>query len=85
MYSEEAKDFLVKVLERSGLSAKGTYLPAAIHPQLSPEPKYDMDTAMLEAKMVMTGAVQDLMDKTGEPGLHSKLGSKYTSSLGFRI
>ena len=71
MYSTEAKDFMVKVLERSGLSSEGTYLPAAIHPQLTPEPKYDMDTAMLEAKMVMTGAVQDLMTKTGEEILDS--------------
>jgi hypothetical protein len=31
------KEFMVKVVQRSGLSQKGTYLPPAIHPQHTPE------------------------------------------------
>jgi len=37
MYSPEMKDFMVKVVSRSGLSQNGTYLPPAIHPQLTPQ------------------------------------------------
>lgn len=33
MYSPAMKEFMVKVVERSGLSQNGTYLPPAIHPQ----------------------------------------------------
>ena len=54
-----------QVLERSGLSPLGTYLPAAIHPAHAKEPKIDMATAMLEAEAVMGGAVSDLLAKTG--------------------
>lgn len=32
MYSEEMKDFLLKVFDKSGLSPTGTYLPSNIHP-----------------------------------------------------
>eukprot|EP00879_Flechtneria_rotunda_P028867 GHRR01031100.1.p1 GENE.GHRR01031100.1~~GHRR01031100.1.p1 ORF type:complete len:243 (-),score=83.47 GHRR01031100.1:164-892(-) len=65
MYSEELRDFMVKVVTRSGLNQSGTFLPAAVNPLLSKEPKYDMATAMEEAKAVMTGAVEDLLAKTG--------------------
>lgn len=36
-YSPEMKDFMVKVVQRSGLSQKGTYLPPAIHPEHAAE------------------------------------------------
>lgn len=36
-YSPEMRDFMVKVVQRSGLSQKGTYLPPAIHPQHAAE------------------------------------------------
>ncbi|KAF8069577.1 KCS2 [Scenedesmus sp. PABB004] len=65
MYSDAAKDFMVKVVTRSGLSSNGTFLPAAINPLLAPEPRHDMATALEEARAVMTGAVEALLAKTG--------------------
>lgn len=65
MYRPEMKPFLEKVFDRSGLSPEGTYLPAAINPMCTMEPKFDMDTAMLEARAVMTGAVEEVMEKAG--------------------
>ena len=52
-------------MSKSGLDVDGTYLPPAIHPSIAPEPKTDMKTAMLEAEMVMGGAVADVLEKTG--------------------
>lgn len=66
MYSEDMKEFMVKVVGRSGLGQQSTYLPQAINPMFGEEPKNDMATAMLEAKTVMCGAVEDLLNKTGE-------------------
>lgn len=57
---------MVKVVERSGLGQKSTYLPKAINPMFGQEPKNDMATAMLEAKAVMCGAVEELLTKTGD-------------------
>eukprot|EP00775_Hariotina_reticulata_P006451 gene6451-6680_t len=65
MYSEGMKDFMVKVVERSGLSQSGTYLPAPINPMITPEPRNDITAALQEAKEVMTGAVEELLAKTG--------------------
>ena len=65
MYSPEIADFMCRVHERSGLSPCGTYLPASIHPSLTAEPKADLDTAREEARMVMFGAVAELLEKTG--------------------
>jgi len=65
MYVEENTQFQIKVLSKSGLDVDGTYLPPAIHPSIADEPKTDMKTAMLEAEMVMGGAVSDLLEKTG--------------------
>jgi hypothetical protein len=66
MYVEENTQFQIKVLSKSGLDRDGTYLPPAIHPSIADEPKTDMKTSMLEAEMVMGGAVADLLEKTGE-------------------
>ncbi|KAI8470967.1 MAG: FAE1/Type III polyketide synthase-like protein-domain-containing protein [Monoraphidium minutum] len=65
MYVEENTQFQLKVVRKSGLDVDGTYLPPAIHPSIAEEPKTDMKTAMLEAEMVMCGAVGDLLEKTG--------------------
>lgn len=65
MYVEENAAFQVKVVEKSGLDMCGTYLPPAIHPSLTKEPKTDMITAMEEAEMVMGGAVSEVLEKTG--------------------
>jgi hypothetical protein len=70
MYIEENTQFQLKVVKKSGLDVDGTYLPPAIHPSIADEPKTDMKTAMLEAEMVMGGAVSDLLEKTG--ALHAK-------------
>ena len=68
MYKQENAEFQVKVVERSGLNMDGTYRPPAIHPSLTNEPKTDMKTSMLEAEMVMGGAVSSLLEKTGAFG-----------------
>ncbi|KAF6256625.1 FAE1/Type III polyketide synthase-like protein-domain-containing protein [Scenedesmus sp. NREL 46B-D3] len=62
---EEIKRFMFKVVQQSGLSQTGTYLPAGINPMLTTAPKYDVDACMEEAEMVMGGAVQELLDRTG--------------------
>jgi len=66
MYVEDNARFQLKVCEKSGLNRDGTFLPPAIHPSWAKEPKYDMKTAMLEAEMVMGGAVADVLEKTGK-------------------
>jgi hypothetical protein len=68
MYVEENTQFQIKVLSKSGLDQHNTFLPPAIHPSIADEPKTDMKTAMLEAEMVMGGAVADVLEKTGERG-----------------
>jgi 3-ketoacyl-CoA synthase len=65
MYSDSMADFVLKVFEKSGLSPHGTYLPPTINPNLAKAPQHDMDSAKLEAEMVMFGAVDDLLAKTG--------------------
>lgn len=59
------REFVIKVVERSGLNMNGTYLPKAINPALTPDPQNDMATAMTEARMVMCGAVEELLAKSG--------------------
>lgn len=69
MYNESSKDFMVKVFAKSGISPTGTYLPAAINPLIAKEPCNSIPAALEEARMVMTGAVSDLLEKTGtRPG-----------------
>lgn len=65
MYKQDNADFQIKVAQKSGLRTSGTYLPPAINPSIADEPKTDMKTAMVEAEMVMGGAVADLLEKTG--------------------
>ena len=66
MYDQSTRDGMVKVVSRSGLGQKSTYLPRAINPMFGEEPKNDMTTAMMEAKTVMCGAVEELLTKTGQ-------------------
>uniref|UniRef100_A0A383WNU5 FAE domain-containing protein n=1 Tax=Tetradesmus obliquus TaxID=3088 RepID=A0A383WNU5_TETOB len=61
----EIKRFMFKVVQQSGLSQTGTYLPAGINPMLTTAPKDDINACMEEAEMVMGGAVQELLQRTG--------------------
>jgi hypothetical protein len=61
----EIKRFMFKVVQQSGLSQTGTYLPAGINPMLTTAPKDDISACMEEAEMVMGGAVQELLERTG--------------------
>jgi hypothetical protein len=62
----EIKRFMFKVVQQSGLSQTGTYLPAGINPMLTTAPKDDINACMEEAEMVMGGAVKELLERTGE-------------------
>eukprot|EP00882_Tetradesmus_deserticola_P000497 GHRQ01000548.1.p1 GENE.GHRQ01000548.1~~GHRQ01000548.1.p1 ORF type:complete len:504 (+),score=215.48 GHRQ01000548.1:478-1989(+) len=62
---DEIKRFMFKVVQQSGLSQTGTYLPAGINPMITTAPKHDVEACMEEAEMVMGGAVQELLDRTG--------------------
>ncbi|EFJ47012.1 hypothetical protein VOLCADRAFT_61822 [Volvox carteri f. nagariensis] len=65
MYSDEVKEFLWKVLLKSGLSAETTYLPPAVHPCHVQQPKMDINAALDEARQVMYGAADELFGRTG--------------------
>jgi hypothetical protein len=65
-FIQERSEFLDKVNSKSGLDPNGTYLPPAVNPTVSKDYTIDMKTAMLEAEMVMGGAVADVLEKTGE-------------------
>jgi 3-ketoacyl-CoA synthase len=59
---------MAKIIERSGINPEGTYSPNAINPgcPLDPAgPVNDIPAAMVEAEMVMCGAVGDVLEKTG--------------------
>lgn len=58
-------DFIKKTLERSGLS-ESTYLPEGL--LMSDPPNMCTDEARKEAEMVMFGAVDGLLAKTGVEG-----------------
>jgi hypothetical protein len=62
----EIKRFMFKVVQQSGLSQTGTYLPAGINPMITTAPKDDINACMEEAEMVMGGAVKELLERTGE-------------------
>ncbi|XP_076927564.1 3-ketoacyl-CoA synthase 11-like [Bidens hawaiensis] len=61
MFTEENLAFQKKILERSGLGQK-TYFPDAV---LRDPPNPCMAEARKEAEMVMFGAIDDLLSKTG--------------------
>lgn len=65
LYMPETERLATKVLEKSGLSPNCTYLPPAVHPCHTPEPDFSHGATHYEAEMVMLGAVQEVLDKTG--------------------
>jgi 3-ketoacyl-CoA synthase len=62
-FSQESLEFQRRISQRNGLSEE-TYLPPALH---TLPPVVTMETAREEARMVLFGAVQDVLDRTGEP------------------
>jgi 3-ketoacyl-CoA synthase len=71
-FSEESLEFQRRISQRNGLSEE-TYLPPALHMQ--PKPVVNMENAREEARMVLFGAVQEVLDRTGEmPPLPSTRG-----------
>ncbi len=65
-YTKEKEEFLTKVFFKSGIDRDGSYLPPWLNPSQAKQPLYDMDTAAKEARMVMFGAVSDVLEKTGK-------------------
>ena len=60
-FSEESLEFQRRISQRNGLSEE-TYLPPALH---TLPPVVTMESAREEARMVLFGAVQDVLDRTG--------------------
>ncbi|KAF5830397.1 FAE1/Type III polyketide synthase-like protein-domain-containing protein [Dunaliella salina] len=58
------RDFMQRVFSKSGISPTGSYLPPAIHPSFTSNPEVSIPNAMLEAEMVMTGALSDVFART---------------------
>jgi hypothetical protein len=50
-----------------GLGYSGTYLPAAINPKVAEDGvlRNDMETALVEAEMVMCGAAREVLERAG--------------------
>ena len=65
-FSDESLEFQRRISQRNGLSEE-TYLPPALH---TLPPNVTMETAREEARMVLFGAVQDVLDRTGSPPQH---------------
>ena len=76
-FSEESLEFQRRISQRNGLSEE-TYLPPALHSLM---PTVTMETAREEARMVLFGAVQDVLDRTGMAisccALHTRKGNPY--------
>ena len=64
-FSEESLEFQRRISQRNGLSEE-TYLPPALH---TLPPVVTMESAREEARMVLFGAVQDVLDRTGVPAI----------------
>ncbi|BDA41114.1 3-ketoacyl-CoA synthase 2 [Coccomyxa sp. Obi] len=60
-FTEESLEFQRRISQRNGLGEE-TYLPPALH--MDP-PKVNMENAREEARMVLFGAVQEVLDRTG--------------------
>jgi len=60
-FSEEALEFQGRISHRNGLSDE-TYLPPSLH--LEP-PEVSMEHAREEARMVLFGAVTEVLERTG--------------------
>ena len=83
-YTPEKEEFMTKLFSRTGIDPEGSFLPPWLNPEYTQEPKMDMDTALKEAHMVMTGAVGEVLDKTGEAVVGARLpaGSGYQAGGG---
>ena len=61
-------DFGIRIVNKSGLSPEATYLPAALHPAHN-EPhgilRTDLDSAMIECRATVTGAVGQVLARNG--------------------
>lgn len=65
LVSKDTHDFVRKVFEKSGIDTNGSYLPKNLHPQHTLDPKGGQDEGFAEARMVMGGALEELLRKTG--------------------
>lgn len=63
--SQETHEFVKKVFEKSGIDNNGSYLPKNLHPQHTQDPKGGQDESFAEARLVMGGAVEEVLRKTG--------------------
>ncbi|KAK9841811.1 hypothetical protein WJX81_004571 [Elliptochloris bilobata] len=61
-FSEEALEFQERISQRNGLSYGETYLPDALH--MKP-PIINMEMAREEARMVLFGSIQEVLERTG--------------------
>ena len=61
-FTEDSLEFQRRISQRNGLSEE-TYLPPAMH--IKP-PCVNMENAREEARMVLFGCVQDVLERTGE-------------------
>ena len=64
-FSEDSLEFQRRISQRNGLSEQ-TYLPPAMHMQ---PPCVNMENAREEARMVLFGCVQDVLERTGARAL----------------
>lgn len=64
--SPETHEFVKKVFEKSGIDKNGSYLPKNLHPQHTDDPKGGLDESFAEARLVMGGAVEEVIQKTGK-------------------
>lgn len=55
-----------KVFEKSGIDNNGSFLPKNLHPQHTDSPVGGQDESFAEARLVMGGAVEELLRKTGD-------------------
>jgi 3-ketoacyl-CoA synthase len=63
--SRETHEFVKKVFEKSGIDNNGSYLPKNLHPQHTDSPVGGQDESFAEARLVMGGAVEEVLRKTG--------------------
>ena len=61
----EVHGFVRKVFEKSGIDKNGSYLPKNLHPKHTDNPKAGLDESFAEARLVMGGAVEEVLKKTG--------------------
>ena len=62
-FQQESLEFQRRISFKNGLS-DCTYFPPALHQD---PPHADLDAARIEAKMVLFGAIQEVLDRTGSP------------------